>query len=53
MENEKEDKNSRFWNRYIVYLLLLEVKLSLLYCFLIDWRDAEIEETWLGKSELV
>ena len=52
-ENEKENKNSRFWNCYIIYLLLLEVKLSLLYCFLIDWHDVEIEETWLGKSELV
>ena len=36
-ENEKENKNSGFWNRYIVYLLLLEAKLLLLYCFSIDW----------------
>ena len=44
-ENEKEKKYSRFWNHYIVYLLFLEVKLSLSYCFSIDWHDAEIEQT--------
>ena len=34
-----QNKNSRFLNRYIVYLLLLEAKLSLLYCFSINSRD--------------
>lgn len=35
--NEQEDKNGRFWNSYIVYLVLCEAKLPL--CSFMDWLD--------------
>ena len=42
--NEKDYKNSRFWNCYIGHPPLLEAQLSLFYCLSIEQCNEEIRE---------
>ena len=50
-ESEKENKNSRFWNSYIVYLVFGEAKLPL-HGSSIDWCDMMHNEMMVAFCKL-